>query len=240
MTHQGGQEIFLSVVVPAYNEEARIGPSLAAIASYLGPKPFASEVIVVDDGSGDRTAETARAALESLPRGRILRREANTGKGAAVREGVLASRGRIVLFTDADLSTPIGEFDKFLPRLERGDDVVIGSRALPDSVIEVRQSRLREAMGKTFNLLVRTFVLRGFRDTQCGFKAFGRAAAMDLFQRLRTEGFAFDVEILMLARRLNYRIGEIPVVWRNSPSSRVRILRSSWRMLKELRRIRSF
>jgi dolichyl-phosphate beta-glucosyltransferase len=239
MTHQDGQESFLSIVVPAYNEETRIGPSLAAIASYLEGKPFASEVIVVDDGSEDRTAETARAALEPLPHGRILRREANAGKGSAVREGVLASRGRMILFTDADLSTPIGELDKFLLRLEQGDDVVIGSRALPDSVIEVRQSRLREAMGKTFNLIVRVFVLRGFRDTQCGFKAFRRAAAMNLFSRLRTEGFAFDVEILMLARRQNYRISEIPVVWRNSPSSRVRMVRSSWRMLKELRRIRS-
>jgi dolichyl-phosphate beta-glucosyltransferase len=239
MTDQTRQEIFLSIVVPAYNEADRIGPSLAAIARYLEGKSFASEVIVVDDGSEDRTAEEARKAVDPLPHGRVLSREKNIGKGYSIREGVLVSGGRVILFTDADLSTPIGEFDKFLPLLERGDDIVIGSRALPDSVIEVRQSRLRETMGKTFNLLVRTFVLRGFRDTQCGFKAFRRPAAKDLFARLRTKGFAFDVEVLVLAREMGYRISEVPVVWRNSPSSRVRLARSSWRMLGELWRIRS-
>jgi dolichyl-phosphate beta-glucosyltransferase len=240
MTHPNGENVFLSVVVPAYDEEERIGPSLAAIGSYLGSKPFSSEVIVVDDGSGDRTAEVARDILRSVPRGRIMSREENVGKGHSVREGVLAAAGEVILFSDADLSTPITELDKFLPRLERGDDVVIGSRALADSVIEVRQSRPRETMGKAFNLLVRMLVLRGFRDTQCGFKAFRRAAAMDLFSRLRTTGFAFDVEILMLARRLGYRVAEVPVVWRNSPSSRVRLVRSSWRMLRELLKIRTF
>jgi dolichyl-phosphate beta-glucosyltransferase len=239
MTHPNGEKVFLSVVVPAYNEEDRIGPCLAAIASYLGSKPFSSEVIVVDDGSEDRTADIVRESLPSIPHGRVLSRGENAGKGYSVREGVLASSGGLILFTDADLSTPITELDKFLPRLERGDDVVIGSRALPDSVIEVRQSRPRETMGKAFNLLVRMLVLRGLRDTQCGFKAFRRAAAMDLFSRLRTTGFAFDVEILMLARRLDYRVVEVPVVWRNSPSSRVRLVRSSWRMLKELLKIRT-
>jgi dolichyl-phosphate beta-glucosyltransferase len=238
MTHPNGENVFLSVVVPAYDEEERIGPSLAAIGSYLGSKPFSSEVIVVDDGSGDRTAEVA-AAARGIP-SRVIRLERNRGKGRAVREGVLAAAGEVILFSDADLSTPITELDKFLPRLERGDDVVIGSRALADSVIEVRQSRPRETMGKAFNLLVRILVLRGFRDTQCGFKAFRRAAAMDLFSRLRTTGFAFDVEILMLARRLGCRVAEVPVVWRNSPSSRVRLVRSSWRMLRELLKIRTF
>jgi dolichyl-phosphate beta-glucosyltransferase len=239
MTDRDERETFLSIVIPAYNEEERLGPTLSVVARYLAGKPFATEVIVVDDGSTDGTAEVARGALEAAAGGRVLSRPGNLGKGFSVKEGVLASRGRVVLFSDADLSTPIEEFDKFLPKLERGDDVVIGSRGLPDSVIEVRQARMREAMGKVFNLLVRRFVIRGFRDTQCGFKAFRRAAAMDLFSRLRTKGFAFDVEILLLARRLNYRVGEVPVVWRNSRSSRVRMVQSSWEMLRDLRRIRS-
>jgi len=239
MTDRAGQETFLSIVVPAYNEEERLGPTLSALARYLAGQSFTSEIIVVDDGSTDGTAEVARGALEAAPGGRLIGRARNLGKGFSVREGVLASRGRFVLFSDADLSTPIEEFGKFLPRLEQGDDVVIGSRALPDSVIEVRQARLREGMGKAFNLLVRLFVLSGFRDTQCGFKAFRREAAVELFSRLRTKGFAFDVEILLLSRRLNYRVSEVPIVWRNSRSTRVRLLRSSWEMLRDLRRILS-
>jgi dolichyl-phosphate beta-glucosyltransferase len=245
MTDQSGNAIHLSIVIPAFNEEKRLGPTLAAIRGYLAGKPFAAEIIVVDDGSTDRTSAVARDGLAGQPGQsglagfRLIRLETNHGKGYAVRTGVLASSGDIILFTDADLSTPTEELGKFLPRLAAGCDVVIGSRAIPGSDIRVRQARPRQAMGRFFNRLVRLFILKGFQDTQCGFKAFRRAAAMDLFSRLETSGFAFDVEILVLAGKLGYRIAEVPVVWRNSRPSRVRIFRGSWQMLKELRRIRS-
>ena len=238
MTDPNATAVFLSIVVPAYNEEKRLGPSLEKIRGYLAAKSYAAEIIVVDDGSTDRTADIAGAALEGRLPCRVLRRVKNRGKGFSVREGVLAAGGQVILFTDADLSTPIEELDKFIQRLEEGFDIVIGSRALPGCDIRVPQAAPRQALGKFFNRLVRLFVLKGCLDTQCGFKMFRRAAAIDVFSRLRTRGFAFDVELLVLAGKLGYRVGEVPVIWCNSPPSRVRIFRSSWQMLRELWRIR--
>jgi dolichyl-phosphate beta-glucosyltransferase len=230
--------VFLSIVIPAYNEEKRIGASLEKIVAYLAGRPFTAELVAVDDGSTDRTAGVVRETLEGRIPYRLIRFDANHGKGAAVKAGVLASAGRAVLFTDADLSTPIEELDKFLPRLDEGYDVVIGSRAIPGCDIRVPQARPRQAMGKFFNRLVRLFVMKGCRDTQCGFKLFRREAALDLFSRLGTSGFAFDVEVLLLARKLGCRVAEVPVVWCDSPPSRVRMVRSSWQMLRELMTIR--
>lgn len=238
MDDRKAQDVFLSVVIPAYNEEGRIAGSLEKILAHLAGKPFASEIIVVDDGSRDGTARAAREVLEGRIVHRVVRRDSNIGKGASVKEGVLSASGEVVLVTDADLSTPIEELDKFLAVLEGGEDVAVGSRALPDSDIRVRQSRLRQTMGRFFNLLVRLFVLGGYRDTQCGFKAFRREAARDLFSRLETAGFAFDVEILVLCRKRGYGVREVPVVWLDSRPSRVRLLRGSLGMLKELWRIR--
>jgi len=238
MDAREAENVFLSVVIPAYNEEGRIAGSLEKIVAHLAGKPFASEIVVVDDGSRDGTARAALAVLEGRVAHRVIRRETNIGKGASVKEGVLGASGEVVLVTDADLSTPIEEMDRLLAALEGGGDVAVGSRALPDSDVRVRQSRLRRAMGRFFNRLVRLLVLGGFRDTQCGFKAFRRGAARELFTRLETAGFGVDVEVLVLCSKLGYGVREVPVVWLDSRPSRVRLVRGSFGMLKELWRIR--
>lgn len=229
----------VSVVVPAYNEEARLQGSLSRIISYLEPKPYSSEILVVDDGSTDRTRETAEAQLACSPvAGRVIRHQANRGKGYAVRRGFSESRGGILLFTDADLSTPIEEFDHLYQALSSGADIAIGSRALPESKVEVHQPWYRERMGKTFNLFVRLLAVRDIRDTQCGFKAFRGEAIYPMLPHLAVDGFAFDVEMLFLARKRGLRIDQIPVRWRNDPNTRVNAIGDSSRMLLELLRIR--
>jgi len=230
--------IALSVVIPAFNEAGRIGRTLAAVRSYLVDLPFASEIIVVDDGSRDATAARAREALAGFAEARILVLPENRGKGAAVKAGVLEARGEMILFSDADLSTPIEELGKLLRPVREGADAAIGSRALPGADIRVRQKGLREGMGKTFNRLVRLLVLRGIPDTQCGFKLFRREPALDVFGETSTCGFCFDVEVLALCAKRGYRVEQVPVVWADSPPSRVRLLRSSAEMIADLFRIR--
>ena len=210
----------LSVVVPALNEEDRLPRTLERIVSHLSRRREGYELVVVDDGSRDRTAERAQAAGAT-----VLRNETNRGKGYAVRRGMLAARGARRLMTDADLSTPIEELDRLCARMDEGHDVVIGSRALPGSRIEVRQPWYRENMGRFFNLFVRALAVPGVTDTQCGFKLFSGAAARDVFSAARLDGFSFDVEVLFLARRKGYRIAEVPVIWRNDAATRVSLLR---------------
>ncbi|HUH01243.1 MAG TPA: dolichyl-phosphate beta-glucosyltransferase, partial [Kofleriaceae bacterium] len=190
----------LTVVVPAYNEEARLGPSIARVVAYCEAERPDYEVLVVDDGSSDGTVATARTAAAGNPRVHVLEQDRNRGKGAAVRTGMLAAAGRYVLFSDADLATPIEEVGKLQAALGRGHDIAIASRAMPESDIRTRQHPLRELMGRSFNLMVRLALMGGIKDTQCGFKLFTREAAQDLFGRATVDGFAFDVEILMLAR----------------------------------------
>jgi dolichyl-phosphate beta-glucosyltransferase len=226
----------LSVVVPAYNEAARIGPTLERICGHLGGAAF--ELWVVDDGSGDGTAAVVEAAARAHPQIRLLRCEPNHGKGYAVRRGVEASAGARVLVTDADLSTPIEELARLEAALDAGADVAIGSRAVPGARIERRQPLHRVLMGRVFNLVLRWTLMPLFRDTQCGFKLFRGDAAHDLFARLTLDGFAFDVEALYLALRLGYRVAEVPVIWRDDPNSRVRPVRDSWAVLADLWRIR--
>jgi dolichyl-phosphate beta-glucosyltransferase len=208
----------LSVVIPAYNEARRLPATLDRVHEHLAARGVPHEVLVVDDGSSDGTAEAARAAGGLV---RVLRHEPNRGKGYAVRRGMLAATGVLRLMTDADLSTPIEELARLEAEIDRGFDVAIGSRAVAGARIEVRQPAYREAMGRLFNVLVQALLLPGVADTQCGFKLFTAAAAETAFGACRLDGFSFDVEALYVARRSGLRIAEVPIVWRNDPATRV-------------------
>jgi dolichyl-phosphate beta-glucosyltransferase len=228
----------LTVVIPAHNEETRLGPTVETIGAYLRDARISAEIVVVDDGSTDGTRRVATEALAAL-RGRVVHQAENMGKGFAVRRGFAAARGRWVLITDADLSTPIEEHARLAEAARDHDlDLVIASRALPESKIEQRQHRVREWMGKTFNVAVRAATGLPFRDTQCGFKLMDRERTAPLFARMCVNGFAFDVELLFLAMRFGLRVRDVPVVWRNDPRSTVGLLTDSSRMLWDLARMR--
>jgi dolichyl-phosphate beta-glucosyltransferase len=228
----------LSVVVPAYNEEARLGVTLERIGEYLDQKKLDAEILVIDDGSRDATHEVAEERLKGR-RGRTLVNEENRGKGYSVRRGALAAEGRWILLTDADLSSPIEEHTKLADAARDRDlDIVIGSRAMAESQIEERQSLLRVYMGKTFNLLMRGITGLPFSDTQCGFKLMDRDRTRPLFERMCVDRFAFDVELLFLAVRFGLSVEEVPVVWRNDPQSRVSVITDPLQMFLDLLRIR--
>jgi glycosyltransferase involved in cell wall biosynthesis len=228
----------LSIVIPAYNEEDRLGASLPLIEAYLREHRLDAEILVVDDGSTDATASMAAGFLRG-GRGRVLRQPENLGKGAAVRRGVLEADGRWVLMTDADLSTPIEEHEKLAGLAREEDlDVVFGSRGLPESQVEIHQNRLRELMGKTFNVVLRQITGLPYRDTQCGFKLLDRKRTRPLFERMVVDRFAFDVELLFLCDRFGLRAKEVPVVWRNSDRSTVGVFTAPPRMLLDLVRVR--
>ena len=222
----------LSVVVPAYNEEGRLEPGLRRAVEYLRGRGRPFELLVIDDGSRDATSAIAAAfAAEGV---RVIRHERNRGKGAAVRTGVVASRGARVLISDADFSTPIEAVEKLEARLGDGTPLVIGSRGMDSSQVRQHQPFYREMMGRTFNLIIRLIGVRGIRDTQCGFKLVAGDAGRSLFSSLTLDGFAWDVEMIWLARRRGYGIAEVGVVWVNSPDSRVDPIRSSLAMLRDV------
>jgi len=216
---------FLSVIIPAYNEAGRLRPTLAAIRRFLDDWGRPYEILVVDDGSADETAGRAREA--GGPVVSVLSNGRNRGKGYSVRRGMLAATGDLRLMCDADLSTPIEEFPRLLSHLDDGHDVAIGSRALPDSKVEVRQPLYRESMGRLYNQLVRLLFLSGLHDTQCGFKLFTARAARLSFEPARLEGFSFDVETLFIAKRRGLKIAEVAVTWRNDAASRVGMARGA-------------
>ncbi len=238
---QGGQgQIDLSVVIPVFNEEKNILDAVRRIDAYRRVKRQSWEIIIVDDGSTDRTAELTRGLIQStdFSHVRLLSFEKNRGKGRAVREGALAATGEYVLLTDVDLSSPIKEVDKLLGPLQQGADIAIGSRAKRSRGCDVQQSFKRTLSGRIFNFFVQLFVLPGIRDTQCGFKCFTRKAAHDLFKIQKLDGFSFDVEILYLARKKGYKISEVPVMWSQGEHSKVSLFRDSLRMLGDLFRIK--
>jgi dolichyl-phosphate beta-glucosyltransferase len=228
-------ELELSLVIPAYNEEARLGATLRRVRSWLEARGTPAEILVVDDGSADRTAAVASDVLNGA-RGSVLTGEPNHGKGYAVRRGMLAASGRTILITDADLSTPIEEHDRLAAVMrERNLQVVIGSRALHGSQ---GQNPVRQLMGKTFNRIMRGMTGLPFQDTQCGFKLLDRAATRPVVERMVVDRFAFDVELLYLCRRAGLRMEEVPVVWRNAAGSKVSLLGDPVNMLWDVARLR--
>jgi dolichyl-phosphate beta-glucosyltransferase len=231
--------IYISVVIPAYNESKVISETLNKLAEYFENKPYLFEFIIVNDCSTDQTADLVKSLSALKPFIRLINNQSNMGKGFSVKSGVLAARGDYVLFQDADLSTPIVELEKMLPLLADGCDVTIGSRALAESKFFVKQHWLRQSMGKTFNIFVKLLFFSGINDTQCGFKCFKKEAAQRIFSLQRLSGFCFDVEILYIAKKLGFKIREMPVSWSNRRDSRVRIYRDSLKMFCDLFRIKA-
>ena len=239
--------MLLSLIIPAYNEADRIGPSIEKAFRYLSEQPYDSEIVVVDDGSADNTKGAVEDAFSRKPEGldkvttRFIPLGKNSGKGAAVQRGMLEAKGKVRIFTDADFSTPVHEIAKVIPLIESGEyDVVIGSRAAEGrALVKKHQPWYREMMGRFFNVMVQAFVFRGIKDTQCGFKGFSDHAAQILFSKQKVFGFSFDVEILYLARRYGYRVREIAIEWYNDERTTVGALSDSAKMFLELLRIRN-
>ncbi len=227
--------IYISIIIPAYNEEKKIADTLTIIVEYLNQKRWNAEILVIEDGSKDNTAKIIREIAQHHDCIHLIQNNINKGKGYSVKQGVLAARGEFILFTDADNSTPIEEVEKLLFALENSKcDIAIGSRSLPKSRIEIPQPFYRKIMGKVFNIFVRMILKLNIKDTQCGFKCFPQNIARQLFQYQRLERFGFDAEILFLAQRHRYHIKEIPILWKNRMESRVHIIKDSIRMLMEL------
>jgi len=226
----------LSIIIPAYNEEARLPESLAQVADFVAGQDYSVEVVVVDNNSRDRTSEVANAFVETHPYARVLF-EPTQGKGAAVRTGVLAGRGDYLFVCDADFSMPVEEISKFMPPALDGYDVAIASRELPGSR-RIGEPYYRHLMGRVFNLIVRLMAVPKIQDTQCGFKVFRREVAQDVFRAQTLDGWAFDVEVLYIALRRGYRLVEVPVTWYYMPGTRVSPIRDSLRMFSEVWRVR--
>lgn len=223
----------ISIVIPAYEEERRLPPTLEQLVRWRKRCTFPVEILIVVEPGKDRTREIASAAAAREPNLRMLTHEQQRGKGRAVRTGMLAAQGALVFYMDADLSVPLREVDAFVEyfRAHPEADVLAGNRQHAQSRITRAQSPLRQRLGQSFNLVVRMLGIADVHDTQCGFKAFRRAAAKAIFARQRVDGFAFDVEVLLLAQQLGYRVVDLPVEWVNSDESKVRLFRDSARML---------
>ena len=241
--NNGTPEIFLSVIIPAYNEQERIADSLYIIKDYLSTQNYRSEIIVVDDGSSDLTMEIVKfidiygREIKEQDEGTLLENIKNVGKGFSVARGMIKARGKVVLFSDADLSTPIEEVEKLLPYIDQGYSVVIGSRGLADSIVEKKPFH-RQIISNTLNIIVKLFAVSGIQDTQCGFKLYTRDAAQRIALLQRVYGFAFDIEHLYIARKLGLKIKEVPVKWDHKEGSKVDLVKESIRMILDMIKIR--
>ena len=227
-----------SVVIPAYNEAERIGPSISAICKHLTACGVDYEIIVVDDGSTDSTSDIVKSHTQKNGRIRLISYHPNKGKGYAVRTGMLSARAESVLLSDADMATPIEELKKLQKVAQNRCEVVVGSRALKDSAVEGWRPWYRELSGKVFNRIVRWLAVPKVRDTQCGFKLFTGGSARKIFSVARLDGFGFDVEALYLAHKFGCRIHEVAVLWSNSPSTKVSVLKHTLPMLLEIIKVR--
>jgi glycosyltransferase involved in cell wall biosynthesis len=227
-----------SLIIPAYNESARLGATLDRVLEHIAAQRWDAEVIVVNDGSQDDTAEMVLARAQTNPALRLVENPGNHGKGYSVRNGMLKAAGEIRLFTDADLSSPIEEADRLFAAIEAGADLAIGSRWLQPDTQAQRQSLLRQFYGRTFNLILRLLLGLRFKDTQCGFKAFSRSSAQTLFSRQTITGWGFDAELLFLADRLGLKVEEVPVVWSDAEGTRIHPLRDGLHMMAEVLTIR--
>jgi glycosyltransferase involved in cell wall biosynthesis len=234
------QPIELSVVIPAYNEEQRLGPTLERVTAWLREQPWASEVLVVDDGSSDETAALAERILSDSPvPGRVLVNEQNRGKGYSVKRGMTDSDGRLGLFSDADLSTPIEHAADLRAAIDAGADVAVGSRALRESDVQISQPFMRQTAGKMFSVVQRAILRSAIRDTQCGFKMFTRETIEAVFPHQRLDRWAFDAELIYIALRLGFEVVEVPVRWLNSPDTKVSAFTDGMQMVADLWKIRS-
>ena len=229
-----GAPVALSIVVPAFNEERRLTPTLIDMIDFLDGRPGGYEIIVVDDGSTDATSEVVKKFERIRSQVRLLRLAKNAGKGHAVRVGMLNAHGERVLFADADGATPIGEIARLSAALDGGADAAIGSRALRSDGTRVSTVWYRRLLGRIFNTTVNLVLLPRIADTQCGFKMFRAGTAAEIFQRQTADGFSFDVEILYLARKLGFSIAEVPINWTNIPGSKVNLVVDSTRMLLDI------
>lgn len=216
--------MYLSVIIPAYKEEKRIGKTLLAVDQYLSKQKYQYEIIVVsDEGSPNKTVEVVKNFQKIVKNLRIIENEKNHGKGFVVRQGMLEAQGDHRLFMDADNSTSVDQVENFLPRFNDGYDAVIGSRAIGGAKIDIHQPFYKEALGKLGNKVIQIVAVWGINDTQAGFKCFSAKAAEDIFPKAVIDRWGFDVEVLALARKLNYKIKEVPIEWINDPESHVKL-----------------
>lgn len=231
-------ELQYSIVIPAYNEESRIGPALGKVLACMAERHWAAEVLVVNDGSRDGTVRVVRQVAQNAPQVRLIENPSNRGKGYSVRNGILQARAPVVMFTDADLSSPIEEAELLFAAIREGADVAIGSRWLDRARQTIRQPVYRRFFGRCFNALTRLVMGLPYADTQCGFKAFRREAAQAVFVRQRIERWGFDPELLFIAQRLGLKVREVPVTWGHDERSRISYLKDGAQMLQEMARIR--
>lgn len=213
--------MYLSIIIPAYNEEKRIGKTISAINEYLQKQNYAYEIIVSDDGSKDNTVKLVKNLGEKVENLRVIDNKENHGKGYVVRQGIMEAKGEYRLFMDADNATSVDQVENLLPFFKDGYDVVIGDRDLKESEIEKHQPRFKEILGDMANVLIQVLAVPGIKDTQCGFKCFSANFAENIFPKLKVDRWGFDIEILALARKFGYKIKTVPIVWINDEESKV-------------------